>query len=181
MMKFRRELKTKDRLERLARSIEALAEKDARRIREAHEIAELRRQAAAELHAICSEFVKSVNRLLPKAMLELGPPEYNPETLRDPGLNMLQINVSGRIVNIEFEATDELVSTEHFRIPYTLHGTVRCFNQEMLDRTMVPEMLLFYCLEKNKNGWLLVDPRTHRTLPFDQEYLVTAMEKLVQE
>ena len=70
-------------------------------------------------------------------------------------------------------------STEEFHIPYILHGSVRSFNQEMLEHVVVPETLLFYCLERQGAIWSVFDPRTHRTTPFDEEYLITIMEKLV--
>ena len=40
-----------------------------------------------------------------------------------------------------FRATPELVSTEDFRVPYTLEGTVRAFNQELLDKDLIEEQL----------------------------------------
>ena len=104
-MRFKHGPAAQDRLRKLARSIEAIAEKDAQRIREAQTIAELRRGGASELHAICAGFAASLNGLLPKGMVELGPLEYKPENFRDPGANVFQINVSGRVIDIEFKAT----------------------------------------------------------------------------
>ena len=41
-------------------------------------------------------------------------------------------------------ATAELVSTEEFRIPYTLAGSVRAFNQELLDQDLIEEQADFF-------------------------------------
>lgn len=179
-MKFKRNSKEADRLAKLARNIEALVEKDERLSREARDIAGLRQTAALELHSMCSAFVGSVNKLLSKAMLEFVPPEYSADAFRDPGVNVFQINASGRIVHIEFQATDTSSSTERYPTPYILHGAVRCFNQDMLDRAVIPEWQLFYCVEDRKRNWLLYDPRSHRASPFDKEHLITLMEQLIE-
>lgn len=169
----------KDRLSRLAEQIDALAGKDELAMKYAAEIAGLRREAAAELHAVCAAFVAGINGLLSKAQLDLDPPAYSPEHFREDGPNLFQINVHGRVVQILFEATAELVSTEDFRVPYVLCGAIRCFNQQLLDRDLMVEHMLFYCLEKNRQFWRFFDERTYRTGPFDSDYLVTLMESLV--
>ncbi len=46
----------RDRLKKLAKSLETLARKDESFIRRAEEIGSLRRHAAMELHGICGEF-----------------------------------------------------------------------------------------------------------------------------
>ena len=84
----------------------------------------------------------------------------------------------GRILQISFAATPELVSTEDFRVPYTLNGTVRAFNQELLDKDIIEEQLIFYTIEHHKKMWRFFDARTYRSGPFDQEYLVGLMEQL---
>ena len=167
------------RFKRLAQSIDALAEKDESFLRHANEIAALRRSAAAGLYAICSGFVDSVNRLLTRCELVLDPSEFSPDAYREDGKNLFQINVQGRILQIEFEAAPELISTEDLRIPYTLQGVVRAFNQELLDRSLIEEQLLFYTLEKDKKMWRFFDIRTYRSGPFDQEYLISRMEQLI--
>ena len=168
-----------ERLRRLARQIEALAQKDERLLEKARDIAALRRRAACELHAVCAGFVRSLNGLLPQAVLELAPPEFPPETFRDPGMNLIQINAQGRIVQIAFESTPELVSTEHFKTPYVLEGEVRAYNQEMLERIETENQLLFFCLEKEGNVWRVFDRRAYHTSLFNEEYLVGLMERLV--
>ena len=156
------------RIKRLAQSIDALAEKDETFLRRGREIAELRRTAAAALHAICSAFVDSLNRLLARSEMLLDPPKFSPDAFQEEGKNLFQINVQGRILQIEFSAAPELVSTEDLRIPYTLQGAVRAFNQDLLDRSLIEEQLLFYTLEKNRKMWRFFDARTYRSGPFDQ-------------
>jgi len=167
------------RLKRLAESIEALAEKDQRRQDHAREIADLRRRSATELHAICADFVVSLNRLLSRSEVGLDPPVFAEDGLREEAPNLIQINARGRILQIEFATAAELVSTEDFRIPYTMKGSVRAFNQILLDKDLIEEQLLFYTLEKEKKLWRFFDPRTYRSGPFDQEYLVALMEQLL--
>jgi hypothetical protein len=167
------------RLKRLAQSIEALADKDDRILRRAREIADLRRAAAADLYAICADFVNSVNRLLSRPSVELDPPNVSEDSFQEDAPNLVQINVRGRILQVSFSATPEMVSTEDFRVPYTLNGTVRAFNQELLDKDIIEEQLIFYTIEHHKKMWRFFDARTYRSGPFDQEYLVCLMEQLL--
>ena len=167
------------RLKRLAHRVDALAEKDESFLRHAREIAALRKAAAAELFAICSGFVSSLNRLLTRCEMVLDPPEFSGEAFQEDTKNLIQINFQGRILQVEFEAAPELVSTEDFRIPYTLQGVTRAFNQELLDRSLIEEQLLFYTLAKEKKMWRFFDARTYRSGPFDQEYLISLMEQLL--
>ena len=167
------------RFKRLARSIDALAEKDESLLRHASEIAVLRRTAATGLYAICSGFVGSLNRLLSRSEMVLDPPEFSPDAFQEDAKNLFQINAQGRILQVEFEAAPGLISTEDLRIPYTLQGVVSAFNQELLDRSLIEEQLLFYTLEKDKKMWRYFDTRTYRSGPFDQEYLMSLMEQLI--
>jgi hypothetical protein len=167
------------RLQRLAASIDSLAEKDAVILERAREIAALRRAAAADLHAICADFVASVNRLLARIEVELDPPVYGAASFQEDLANLMQINVRGRILQVSFSATVEAVSTEDFRVPYTLEGTVHAFNQELLDKDIIEEQLIFYTLENHKKMWRFFDARTYRSGPFDQEYLIGLMERLL--
>jgi len=178
-MRFRRDVAAEERLKRLAGKIQASAAKDAERVRETERVTEVRRRAAAELYQACANFVASVNRLLPTPMVEIGPGEYSPGSFRDPGNNVFLINFSGRVIHIEFRATDTLTSTEEYRSPYTLEGAVRAFNQQLLDQVLIPEVLLFCCLEDETREWVTFDPRTHRATPFDQNFLISMMEKLM--
>jgi hypothetical protein len=167
------------RLKRLAKNIETLAARDEVILRHARDVAALRRAAAADLHAICSDFVNSVNRLLEHCEMQLDPLTYNEASFRDDTTNLLQINVRGRILQVAFRATPELISTEDFRVPYTLEGTVRAFNQALLDKDLIEEQLIFYTLENHKRMWRFFDARTYRSGPFDQEYLIGLMEQLL--
>ena len=167
------------RLKRLAANIESLAAKDESYLRRAREIAALRRAAAADLYAICADFVAAINRLLKQGEVELDPPAYAADSFQEDSINLVQINVRGRILQVSFSATAELVSTEDFRVPYTLDGTVRAFNQELLDKDIIEEQLIFYTLENEKKMWRFFDARTYRSGPFDQEYLIGLMEQLL--
>jgi hypothetical protein len=167
------------RLKRLAENIQALAEKDEGFLRRAREMTDVRRSAAADLHAICADFVASVNRLLARAAIVLDPPDYGVNSFQEDMVNLMQINVRGRILQISFSATPELVSTEDFRVPYTLEGTVRAFNQELLEKEIIEEQLIFYTVENHKKMWRFFDARTYRSGPFNQEYLIGLMEQLV--
>ena len=167
------------RLKRLASRIDELAQKDERYQRHAREIGALRLSAAAELHAICRNFVDSVNRLSSTRALVLDPAEFSPAMFQQDGVNLVQISVRGRILQVEHSATGELTSTEDFRVPYTLSGSVRAFNQELLNKELIEEQLLFYTVEKHRQMWRFFDARTYHTGPFDQEYLISLMEQLV--
>jgi len=167
------------RLKRLAECIDALADKDERSINYAREITELRRLAAAEIHAICTSFVDRLNSLLTRGLVVLDPPVFPEDTYRDEAAHLIQMNVRGRILQVEFRSTPELVSTEDFRVPYIISGSVRAFNQALLDRDVIEEQLLFYTLEKRLRMWRFFDARTYRSGPFDQDYLVSLLEQIL--
>jgi hypothetical protein len=167
------------RLKRLAGNLDALAGKDEKLFRRTREIMQLRRTAAVALHRVCAAFVDSLNRLLATSQISLDPAEFAESAFQEDGPNLIQIGVRGRILQAAFEATPELVSTEDFRIPYTLAGSVRAFNQELLDKDLIEEQLLFYTLENGGSLWRFFDARTYRSGPFDQDYLVALMEQLV--
>jgi hypothetical protein len=167
------------RLKQLAENIDALAEKDQGVLNYAREMAAVRRRAAVELHAICAEFVGSLNRLLSHSEVLLDPDGFPEETFREDGANLIQINIRGRILQIEFAATVDLISTEDFRVPYTLQGAVRAFNQQLLEKDRIEEQLVFYTVEREKKTWRFFDARTYRSGPFDQDYLVAVLEQLL--
>lgn len=168
-----------ERLKRFARRIEEMARQDEERLKQAQEVFALRVRAAGELHATCQRFVESVNRLLSRPMLELSPPVWSDAFFRDSAVNVFQLALAGRIVHLEFHAPEGLTSTEKFRTPYILEGAVRAFNQDMLDLAVIPERLLFCCLEKGKSSWVWFDPRTQRTAPLDEEHLMALFDKLI--
>jgi hypothetical protein len=167
------------RLRRLAENIDALAEKDQQLVHRTRQIAQLRRRAAVEMHSMCAEFVISLNGLLSQTQLILDPPVYTPDSFDEDRKSLIQINANGRILQIDFGATSELISTEEFRVPYTLEGSVRAFNQQFLEKDVIEEQLIFYTLEKEKNWWRFFDARTYRSGPFGQDYLVSLMERLI--
>lgn len=167
------------RLKRLAESIDALTEKDESSMRHAREVREIRRAAAAEIYGICSNFVTAVNGLLSRGEVVLDPAAFSMGSFQEDSANLIQMNVRGRILQVEFEATGEMVSTEDFRVPYTLQGSVRAFNQALLDKDIIEEQLIFYTLEKHTKMWRFFDARTYRSGPFDQEYLISLMEQLL--
>lgn len=168
-----------ERLRKLAKNLDALARKDEVHLRRAREIGAWRRQAAVELHRICGDFVRELNQLLSEVELEFQPEEYRPDNFQEEGINLFQINARGRILQIKFEATPEPVSTEDFRVPYILAGAVRCFNQQLLEKDLIEEQLLFYTVEKSRRLWRFFDARTYRSGAFDGEYLMALMEQLV--
>ena len=167
------------RLRRLAEKIDALSAKDELRLLHAREMRALRRAAGSDLYAICADFVNSINRLLTRPELELAPRNFSENSFQEDTANLIQINVRGRILQISFQATPELVSTEDFRIPYTLEGSIRAFNQELLDKDIIEEQLVFYTLEKEKKMWRYFDARTYRSGPLDEEYLISVMEQIL--
>src|SRR5947209_3822045 len=118
-----------DAIARLARQIDA-ANHAERFMVNAAEVAKLRRRGASELHRLCADFVSSVNHNLSQASLELSPATFAPEMFRESGVNLIQISSQGRAMQIAFEATPQLVSTEKFPVPYTLEGEVRTYNQK---------------------------------------------------
>jgi hypothetical protein len=178
-MRFGRKASGGDRLAALARKIEAAVQQDQERVRQAEQFAQLRSRAAVELYAVCSEFVNSVNQRLNQPLVELSPAEYSRDSYRDNGANVIQINVSGRIVHLEFHATETLTSAERFATPYILEGSVRAFNQQLLEMSVVPEQLLFCCPQGNRLIWLSFDPRTQRSAPLDQERLMMLLDRLM--
>jgi hypothetical protein len=167
------------RLKRLAARIEALAEKDQQTLRTAVEIAEMRSLAAVEIYTICADFVERLNRMLPNHEVVIDPAECPAESFSDFSTRLIQLNVRGRILQVEFAAAESLLSTEEFRIPYTLAGSVRAFNQELLEKDLIEEQLIFYTVEKHRRMWRFFDARTYRSGPVDEAYLIALMEQLV--
>ena len=141
-------------------------------------VAALRRSGACELHAVCAEFVSSLNSQLSQAALDLSPSAYTPEMFRESGVNLIRIGSQGREMQIAFEATAQLFSTEKFLVPYVLEGEVRTYNQRMLERFEIRSQALFFCLAKEKAAWRFFDWRTRRTGPVGCELLVSLMGRL---
>ncbi len=168
----------KNRLKKLALRIDALPERDSQLAMRAAEIDVLRRAGAVDLHRICASLVESINSLLKSVVVELSPERYSGDSFHDDKPNLLQINLRGRLLMIDFRATETLISSEDFRAPYILEGAVRSLNQDYLDREAIEEQCLYYCLDR-KNTWRFFDARTYRTGLVDQEYLISLLERLV--
>jgi len=169
-----------NRLKRLAAMLDQTAAKDEERIRQEKEIGALRREAAFDLYAICSNFVRSVNTLTTKLPLELSPEEYSPESFDEVAANLFQINAHGRLIQIAFEATGPLISNEEFRTPYTIAGEVRSFNQESLDGLGIVERQLFLCIQGGQTEWRFFNTKTHRQGAFDEDFLADLLEELLK-
>ncbi len=168
-----------ERIARLAKQIGDDIRKEQHLLLTDREVIELRRQGAAKLHGICSEFAASVNRLLVPPVLELAPPDYTPEMFRNTGANLIQLNARGRIVQVAFESTRDRFSTDKFLVPYILEGEVRAYNQEMLERTQVRTQALFFCLEENRPVWRYHEWANGRSGEFGTDQLVNLMERIV--
>lgn len=163
----------------MAQSIDALVEKDDRMSRQLEVVSRLRNEAVRSLHVLCTGFVAGVNAHLTRTRLELAPEALPEEPFNPERPNLLQIQVRGRLLQIELDAPDELISTENFRIPYVLEGAVRAFNQDLLDRNAIEEQYLFACVERDRITWHFFDARTYQAGAVDQAYLVKLLEKLL--
>jgi hypothetical protein len=166
-----------DLIARLARQIDT-ARKSEQFLVDASDVSALRRRGAAELHAICAEFVASVNSRLSGAELELSPPIYSAEMFRETAANVIQVGSQGRQVQITFHAPARLFSTDKFLVPYVLEGEVRAYNQKMLDRFEIRTELLFYCVEHGKAAWRFFDWRTRHTGLLGLDLLASLMGRL---
>lgn len=167
-----------DAIARLARQIKGNARADRRGLMSAGEVAGLRRAGAAELHSVCAAFVNSVNSQLSGLVLELSPADYPTGAFRESGANLIQISGQGRIVQIAFESTRELFSTEKHLIPYTLEGEIRTYNEEMLKHFEIQSLGLFYCVEEERNVWRFADWLRNRHGVFSRELLANLMGDL---
>lgn len=167
------------RLDRLAHAIEAIAGRDKRLIDESARVERLREEGAAALYSVCREFVDELNSRLSEPSLILDPPEWSTDNFDEDRANLFQISLRGRLLQIEYSATDEPYSTEEFRQKYVLRGGVRSFNQHFLDRDTVDEQLIFFCPQDSGAAWHFFDPRTYRTGLVNIDYLATELERLL--
>jgi len=168
-----------DRLARLAASIEAIGGRDRNLVDESARVDRMRTQGAAGLHDICRRFVDALNGRLAEPALLLDPPDYAAGHYHDVGPNLFQINLRGRLLQIEFAATEELYSTEEFGRPYILQGGIRSFSQDLLDRNTLDEQAIFYCLRDGEGQWYYFDFRTYRTGVVTPDFLAAGMQRLV--
>lgn len=168
-----------DRLTRLARAIEAISDADRKLIAQSAEVDRLRLSGAVDLYRICSGFVGKVNARLAEPAVLLDPPSYSESSYNDTGTNLLQINLRGRILQLEFSATAELYESDDFRHPYVLRGVVRAFNQDFLDNGGIDEKMIFYCPRKDSAHWLFFDGRTYRSGRVGEGFLISELERLL--
>lgn len=168
-----------DRLTRLASAIESLSSRDDAQLRLADEVDQLRPLGAQLLYRVCMDFTVSVNQRLKQPELVLDPTAWPLETFRDGVANLIQINLRGRLLQIEFKSTDLLISTEDFDRPYVLEGAVRSFNQESLDRHRIDEQQIYFCRKKDSGEWYFVDRRLYRTGRLDEAFLIHELERLI--
>jgi hypothetical protein len=170
--------KRPDRLTRLATAIDAIAARDRELIAESTYVEELRSGGAAALHGICRAFVDKVNSRLAEKAVILDPPAFA-ESHFDEGGTLFQINLRGRLLQMEFAATEQLYEKDDFKKPYVLRGTVRGFNQDLLAQNTVDEQLIFYCPHTGGAEWHYFDERTYRTGRIGEDYLISEMERLL--
>jgi hypothetical protein len=166
-------------LTRLARAIEEIGDRDRRLVDESTHVDRLRQKGAVDLYAICRLFVDKVNDKLSEPAILLDPPSWSEGNYNDGGSNLFQINLRGRLLQIEFTATEELYARDDFRRPYVLRGAVRSFNQDFLDHNSVDEQMIFYCPHDGGAVWYFFDGRTYRTGRVAEDYLVSEMERLL--
>lgn len=140
---------------------------------------QLRSHGAARLHELCRLFVDKLNgNLTDHQAILLDPPTFDESNFED-GPNLFQINLRGRLLQIEFAATGELYETDDFKKPYVLRGTVRSFNQDLLQHNTVDEQKIFYCPNVGAADWYFFDERTYRTGRVGEDYLISEMERLL--
>jgi len=168
-----------DRLTRLAGAIEAIGEQDRKLVEEIAAVERLRAKGAVVLHAMCRDFVDSLNGRLSTPVVVLAPWEYSSDNYRDAGHNLFQINLRGRLLQVEFTATGELYSTEDFPRPYILHGSIRSFNQDFLDHSELDEQSIFCCAKGENAVWHYLDRRTYRTGTVTRDFLAAELERLI--
>ena len=168
-----------DPLARLANSIEAVGERDRKLVDESARVDRLRTEGAVALYAVCRRFVDALNGRLSEPALLLDPTEYSAGYYHDGGPNLFQINLRGRLLQIEFTATEELYSTEEFRHPYVLQGAIRSFNQELLDRNTLDEQAIFYCPKDGAAHWYYFDRRTRGAGLVTPDFFAAQMQRLI--
>jgi hypothetical protein len=168
-----------DRLDKLARAIEAVGAQDRQLLDDSLLVDRLKREGALLLYRICSDFVESVNGRLADPALILAPFEWDVENFHDGETNFFQISLRGRLLQLEFHSTEEMYSTEDFRRPYVLHGSLRSFNQESLEHNRMGEQRIFCCREKDQPEWHFFDARSYRAGRISSDYLAAELERLL--
>ena len=168
-----------DRLTRLAKAIDEIGDHDRKALEESSHVDQLRAQGAVELHGICRRFVDRLNAKLAEPDVVLDPPDFSAENFSDSEPNLFQISLRGRLLQLTFEVTDKLYSRDDFRLPYILRGSVRSFNQDLLEQHGVDEQMIFYCPNNGRPTWYFLDARTYRSGRVSEDYLFSEMEQLL--
>lgn len=168
-----------DRLSRLAAAIEAIGDRDQELIEQGRRVDRMRLDGAVELYGICRRFVDGLNARLSQPAVLLSPVSYSAQSFDENGSNLFQINLRGRLLQIEFSATDELYENDDFRLPYVLRGAVRSFSQKFLEANSIDEQMIFYCPEGERARWHSFDGRTYRSCELNEDFLAAELEKLV--
>ena len=152
-------------------------------LEESSVVDKLREEGAASLYRLCREFVDELNGKLSQPALVLDPQEWTAHSFNDSGPNLLQISLRGRLLQIEYSATDEPYSSEDFRHRYVLRGGVRSFNQSFLEQDTVDEQQIFFCEggdhPSKDPAWHYFDARTYRTGIISVDYLAAELERLL--
>jgi hypothetical protein len=81
-------------------------------------------------------------------------------------------------MQVVFQTTRQLFSTDKYSVPYILEGEIRTYNQSMLDRFEIRNQSLFYCIGDDRAFWRFYDWRNPRILPVDVDLLATLMQRL---
>jgi hypothetical protein len=168
-----------DRLSRLAAAIEALGDRDQDLIEQSRRVDNMRIDGAVDLYGICRRFVDGLNEKLTQPAVLLSPNSYLPQSFDENGANLFQINLRGRLLQIEFSATDELYEHDDYRLPYILRGAVRSFSQKFLEANSIDEQMIFYCPHGERARWHSFDGRTYRSCELNEDFLAMELEKLV--
>lgn len=169
-----------DRLTRLARQLDRLAERDEKLVEEMGRADWARRQGARTLHAMCADFTGRLNSAMTRTEMLLMPAEFDPKMYREDAPNLIQMSLRGRIVQIQYEVPEHNVGTEDFRYPYILQGSANGFNQTLLERDLIEEQLLFYARTHSKGEfrWHYFEPRTYSTGLVTEEYFTRLLARL---
>lgn len=169
---------TSDRMRKLARALDLVAEKDRQELARQFALQQVRREAAAELHTICRRFVDELNSLTGQVKLDLSPAQFDAGHFQENSATLFQINLNGRLIQFTFRPTESMISTDNFRIPYTLEGHVGSFNQHMIEHDEIRDQRLFYCLERGINRWRYQEGGNGRNGFVDSDYIAALLERL---
>jgi hypothetical protein len=168
-----------DRVKRLAARMDRLAEQDELLVARTKRVESARRIGAAQIYQLCAHLVRELNTIVTRFRIEIAPDTWTTEAFRESGVNIVQINANGRLIQVAFQATDKLVSSENYVSPYIIEGAVRWFNQELLDGRGIEEEQLFLCWDdKSGSRWRWQDPKTRRSGAFDLDHLMGLLERL---